>query len=270
MRHASSSPRQSQPPELIQDLIRRRAQRILFNLREPTGTPSASPDPPIEAESEAAWSLRYTEAAKRYEGLDLCSQEAIDAIVGGLQAWVSITPQRSFAADGTPEPANKWGLGAERCVLRALQSHLVAVGHSLLAARINSEMADLIQTAESLDECCMQALPDPHAEKRLVATARIQTKALVKLLAAVQLECSRYVTNDTPSGRKRGHPPSQAPGRDHRLMEEWAQVRGKAGTTRKEFCAAKGISLQAFIQAQDRFRKQTAQSAAMTEAQTPT
>ena len=44
-------------------------------------------------------------------------------------------------------------------------------------------------------------------------------------------------------------------------MAEWAQVRGKAGMTRKEFCAMKRISLRSFIRAQDRFRKQSAERA---------
>lgn len=56
--------------------------------------------------------------------------------------------------------------------------------------------------------------------------------------------------------RKRGHPPCHDPNKDRQLMEEWAAVRGKAGMTRKEFCASKSIPLKAFIQAQDRFRKQ--------------
>ncbi len=53
-------------------------------------------------------------------------------------------------------------------------------------------------------------------------------------------------------------------------MEDWTHVRGKAGMTRKEFCASKGIAFQAFIQAQDRFRKQTAQPTEKTETQTQT
>jgi hypothetical protein len=185
----------------------------------------------------------------------------------GLQAWARLLPQRSVTAGGTPEPVNKWGLGPERCVLRALNSHLVAIGQPLLAARINSEMADLLETTESLEACCQQLPPNPHGEQRLVATARIQTKALAKLLAAIQFECDRTPDADITPRRKRGHPRCQDPARDRRLMEEWAQVRGRAGTTRKEFCATKDISFLEFIQAQDRFRKQTAQSAQNPEAQ---
>jgi hypothetical protein len=144
---------------------------------------------------------------------------------------------------------------------------LVAIGQPLLAARISSEVADLLQTTESLDECCMQSLPDLHAEERLVATVRIQTEALVKLLAVIQLECDRSTDVGATSRRRRGHPRCQDPAHDRKLMEEWARVRGKAGVTRKEFCASKGISFQAFIQTQDRFRKQTAQSAQNPEAQ---
>ena len=211
----------------------------------------ASPAPP-----ESVWSCRYREAVDRYEGLDLCSPEAIAAVIAGLQAWVKLLPQRSFRPDGKPEPANKWGLGAERCVLRALQSHLVAVNHSLLAARIHSEIDDLIQTAKSLDKCCCQLPPDPHAEKRLVATARIQTKSLAKLLATIQVECVRLTDSGILPRRKRGHPPIQSADSDRLLMKEWAKARGKAGMSRKEFCAANGIAIKTFIRAQDRCRKQ--------------
>jgi hypothetical protein len=222
----------------------------------------AAPEHEHPGPAEAEWSRRYTEAARQYERLDLSAPEAMKAVIDGLLAWDKLLPQRSVAANGTPQPANTWGLGAERCVLRALNSHLVAIGEPLLAARIRSEMADLLQTAEALDECCMQAIPDPHAEKRLVATARIQTKALIELLLAVRGQCGRRTNGDSRPRRKRGHPPSQAPGKDRQLMDEWAAVRGRAGMSRKEFCATKGISFRAFIQAQDRLRKQASQSAA--------
>ena len=214
---------------------------------------------PTQGESE--WSRRYTTAAKRYEGLDLCSKEAVNAVIGGLQEWARLLPQRSIGASGTPEPANKWGLGAERSVLRALHSRLVAVGQPLLAARIRSEIADLLQTAEELDERYLRQSPDPHSEKRLVATARIQTKALVKLLSAIQIKCGCPADDKAAPRRKRGAPRRHDPVKDRRLMEAWAQVRGKAGMTRKEFCRLKNISLQELVQAQDRLRKRATEKA---------
>jgi hypothetical protein len=210
------------------------------------------------SEPESAWSRRYREAVARYEGMDLCSQEAVAAVIEGLQEWLRLVPQRSVDCRGVPEPANKWGLGAERCVLRALHSHLVATGKPLIAARIRSEMADLLQTAESLDECQLEGEPDQHAVRRLVASARIQTKALIKLLSAIRI-ASGHVTDGGIPRRRRGHPRRQDPAQDRRLMDEWHQVRGRAGMTRKEFCRLKGISFKDFIRAQDRFRKRAAQ-----------
>ena len=263
MKTESSGAHLSQSPETVQGLIRRKARALKdathpSSRRQLTDTPGASED---AQESESLWSRRYTEAAQRYQGLDLCSQEASAAVIHGLQQWARLVPQRSVDSGEIPEPANKWGLGAERCVLRALQSHLVAVGQPLLAARIHSEMADLLQTAESLDECCLRLPPDQHAEKRLVATARIQTKALVKLLSVIQFDFSCPSEGKAAPRRRRGAPRRQDPVRDRRLMAEWAQVRGKAGMTRKEFCAMKSISLRTFIQTQDRFRKQSAERA---------
>jgi len=198
--------------------------------------------------------------------MDLCSQETVAAVIEGLQEWLRLVPQRSTDCRGVPEPANKWGLGAERCVLRALHSHLVAVGQPLIAARIRSEMADLLQTAESLDECHLEGDPDPHAVRRLVASARIQTKALIKLLSAIRTAPVYAAPGDGVPRRRRGHPRRQDPAQDRRLVEEWHQVRGRAGMTRKEFCAAKGITLQAFIRVQDRVRKQTAQESMSSRA----
>jgi hypothetical protein len=134
----------------------------------------------------------------------------------------------------------------------------VAVGEPLIAARIRSEMADLLQTAESLDECHLDGDPDQHAVRRLVASARIQTKALVKLLSAIRIAPVHAAVDGLPR-RRRGHPRRQDPAQDRRLMEEWHQVRGRAGMTRKEFCRLKAISFKDFVQAQDRFRKRVAQ-----------
>ena len=253
----------SQSPETIRSVIRRKARALKDathppSRRQVTDTHVASED---AQESESPWSRRYTEAAQRYQGMDLCSQEASTAVIDGLREWARLVPQRSVGPGGMPEPANKWGLGAERCVLRALHSHLVAVGQPLLAARIRSEMADLLQTAESLDDCCMRLPPDRHAEKRLVATARIQTKALVKLLSVIRLESGGPAEGTSAPRRRRGARRRHDPDRDRRLMVEWTQVRGKAGMTRKEFCALKGITLRTFIQTQDRFRKQSAAQA---------
>ena len=259
MQRISRSPGRSQSAEATHGLVRRKALRL--------NVPASSVDPQqltegdvasgeVE-ESESAWSRRYTDAVQRYEGLDFSSQEAVAAVMDGLQEWLRLVPQRSVGSGGLPEPANKWGVGAERCMLRALHSHLVAVGQPLLAARIHSEMADLLQTAESLDECYLRLPPDRHAVKRLVASARIQTKALVKLLSAIRLDSSRPADGASAHRRKRGAPRRQDPVRDRRLMEEWARVRGKAGMSRKEFCAMKKISLRSFIQAQDRHRKQS-------------
>jgi len=263
MQRTSSNPCRPQSPEATQDLTRRKAQRLKgpassAGWRQLTETPAVPGD---TEENESQWPRRYTDAVQRYDGLDLCSQEAVAAVIEGLQEWGRLVPQRSVGSGALPEPANKWGLGAERCVLRAFHSHLVAVGQPLLAARIRSEMADLLQTAESLDECYLRLPPDRHAEKRLVVTARIQTKALVKLLSAIRLDFSRPAEGASTPRRKRGAPRRQDPVQDRRLMAEWAQVRGKAGMTRKEFCAMKKISLRSFIRAQDRFRKQSAERA---------
>ncbi|MGC9455232.1 MAG: hypothetical protein ACP5HU_10260 [Phycisphaerae bacterium] len=216
--------------------------------------------------AESAWSRRYREALQRYEGLDFGSQEAIAAVIEGLAEWARLLPQRSVDADGRPEPANKWGLGPERCMLRAINSHLVTIGQSMLAARVRSELSDLMQTAKSLDKCARRPVVNAIAERRLVATARMQTKALRKLLLAVQAEVNRRDGSRQGPRRKRGAPRRANPLEDRRLMEQWAQVRGKAGMTRKEFCKLKGITLQAFIRAQDRHRKQRALAATDTDA----
>jgi len=62
----------------------------------------------------------------------------------------------------------------------------------------------------------------------------------------------RYV----PPGRPRGAPRRHDPAKDRKLIEAWVLARGKAGLSRKEFCAEKGITLSQFVQAQDRHRKQ--------------
>ena len=263
MQMTPSGPHHSQSQETLQDVIRRKV-RSLKEAPHPSGrrrltdTPMAPED---GQEVESPWSRRYRDAARRYQGFDICSLEASAAVIDGLQEWARLVPQRSVGSGGMPEPANKWGLGAERCMLRALQSHLVAVGQPLLAARIHSEMAALLQTAKSLDECCVRVPPDRHAEKRLVATIRIQTKALVKLLSLIQLEPGGSAEGKSAPRRRRGAQRRHDPVRDRRLMAEWEKVRGKAGMTRKEFCAMKSISLRTFIQTQDRFRKQSAERA---------
>lgn len=255
MQRASSETRQPPPLNSVRELIRQKVQVLKIE--------GLFPEPAeCGAAPESAWSKRYKKAMRRYEGLDLGSPEIVAAAIEGLAEWARLVPQRAVAANGTPQPVNKWGLGAERCILRSVHSHLVAAGRPLLAARIHSETADLLQTAESLDECCMVLPPDPHAEERLAATARIQTKALIKLLATVQLEFGRVVERGPVPVRRRGAPRRRNPDEDRRLTEEWARVRGKAGMTRKEFCDMKGISLQALVQAQDRVRKQGGEFAA--------
>jgi len=64
----------------------------------------------------------------------------------------------------------------------------------------------------------------------------------------------RYV----PPTKMRGAPRQHDPAKDRKIMQEWAQARGKAGLTRKEFCDKKGITMLMFVQAQDRHRKQIA------------
>ncbi|MFB3893602.1 MAG: hypothetical protein ACE15C_16435 [Phycisphaerae bacterium] len=61
-----------------------------------------------------------------------------------------------------------------------------------------------------------------------------------------------------PPPRSHGAPRQYSTTQDRKLMEEWAQKRGKAGLTRKEFCEGKMITVGQFIQAQDRQRKQRA------------
>ena len=223
--------------------------------RTPSDPQQSQPSKP-----ESAWSCRYTEAAKRCVGLDLYSQDAVNVAIEGLQEWARLVPQRSTGADGVPEPANEWGIGIERCVLRSLHSHLVAIGQPLLAARVRSEMADILQTAEAMDKCVFQDTPDSHALKRLVVTARIQAKAMIKLLSAVDMGCARHPDGEHAPRRKRGAPHRHDPVTDRKLMDEWGRVRGKAGMTRKEFCAMKGIAIRSFVQSQDRSRKHAAQA----------
>ena len=245
---------QPQPSTVDRDLVRRKAQQLRNGkLLSILGRPASAPASGTPTDAESAWSRRYTSALKRYEGLDLGSPEAVKAVIEGLEEWARLVPQRSVGADGKPEPANKWGLGAERCVLRSLRSHLVARGQPTLAAGIQSEMTALLDTAAALDRCCQQPV-DRHSEKRLCATARIQTKALIKLLSVIQLDTCLIVR-----GSKRGAPRRRDPLHDQRLVKEWARARGKAGMTRKEFCALKNISFRAFIQAQDRHRKRSAE-----------
>ena len=64
-----------------------------------------------------------------------------------------------------------------------------------------------------------------------------------------------------PPRRPRGTPRQYSAAKDRRLMKDWAEVGGKAGLTRKEFCEKKGIPLKMFVQAQDRCRKQMAAAA---------
>ena len=52
----------------------------------------------------------------------------------------------------------------------------------LLAARISSEMGDLLQTAESLDERYLELPPDQHAVKRLAAMAAMARAAGLQVI----------------------------------------------------------------------------------------
>ena len=216
---------------------------------------------PHEAESEAQWSRRYRKAVDRYDGLDLSSPKAVDAVIVGLMEWVQLVGHASVGPDGLPEPASKWGLGAERGALRAIQSRLVVMGTPLLSDRLRSEMADLIRTAKSIDRCHLQIPYDYHAMKRLVSTAKLQTKALTELLSAVREEFAEHGKVVTKPRRKRGALRKNNPVKDQKMMDEWSQVRGKAGMTRKEFCTLKEITLRQFTQIQDRVRKRSSEKA---------
>jgi len=158
------------------------------------GQPTLFPLPfemEFDSPEEAEWSRRYMEAGHRYVGLNLGQQEAVHAVIAGLEEWSRLIPQRSVCEDGLPELANKWSLGVERGVLRAFHSHLVANGQPLLAARIDAEMEELHRTADMLDTCCMKKRPGSITERRLVVTARVQVLALVNLLSAVRLEIGK-------------------------------------------------------------------------------
>ncbi len=207
--------------------------------------------------SAEPWHQRYIQAVERYESLDLYSPEAFQAVAKGLIEWAGLLPLRSWRRVGRPAPANKWGLGAERCMTRALHSCLVEQGDAAVAARIGSEMADLLATVESLDLCCTSDTADGYAEKRLIGTARIQAKALAQLLR-------RLATRGRPKKHRKAAkagryiPAADTTLQDRKLLEQWEQARGHGGITRKEFCTKKGISLQNLIRTQDRHRKRLA------------
>jgi len=95
----------------------------------PTGQLELFPlpfDPLHPGPAEAEWSRRYMEFARQYVALDCAMPAAMAVVIDGLHAWLRMLPQRSRAANGAPQSANAWGLGAERCFLRSLNSHLVA------------------------------------------------------------------------------------------------------------------------------------------------
>ena len=56
-------------------------------------------------------------------------------------------------------------------------------------------MADLLETARSLDYVCLAAQPDPRAEKRLTGTAQIQARTLARFLGEIDLERQRSKAN---------------------------------------------------------------------------
>ena len=218
--------------------------------------------------TEAEWSRRYFQFTERYMRLDFATPEAVEAVIEGLQAWADMLPQRSRSPGGPPHAANAWGLGAEETVLRAFISHLAVNNKSVASERIRLEFDDLLRTASSLDECCMRETPDPRAEARLVATARMQVKALIKLLTTVRRKRRFQADEDRPR-RKRSAPSSPASLEDHRLVKEWESVKGKAGMCRKEFCARKGVSVDELIRAMDRVRKQNAKAKRQPRQPTP-
>ncbi len=143
---------------------------------------------PAAEQQNAAWSDRYLAALERYKSLDPHSQDALAAVTAGLLDWAAGLPYRGDEPNGRPVLANRWGLGAERCIIRGLRSHLVATGRKPLAKRIGSEMADLLETARSLDGVCLAAQPDLKAEKRLIGTAQIQANAFARFLLEIGLE----------------------------------------------------------------------------------
>ena len=200
------------------------------------------------------WSKRYLQALARYEALELYSSDAFQAVAEELSKWAALLPLRSVRPDGRPAPANKWGLGAERCLIRGLISHLVERGDDALAARVTSEMIDLMETVVSLDEYCMSEVEDPEATARLVGTARIQVKSLAQLLKRIASRKPRTSGKASRNPRRKPQPPSTAE-KDRRLMEQWDQMKGRGGMSRTEFCSLKGITLRGFIRAQDRHRK---------------
>jgi hypothetical protein len=157
---------------------------------------------PAAEQQNAAWSDRYLAALERYKSLDPHSQEALTAVAGGLLDWAVGLPYRGYKPNGRQVSANRWGLGAERCVIRGLRSCLVTKGRRSLADRIGSEMADLIETARSLDCVCLAAQPDPKAEKRLAGTAQIQANTFARFLLGIGLE--RRPTMGRPGSAARG------------------------------------------------------------------
>jgi len=222
---------------------------------------------PALSKSSPPWSQRYMLALERYEKLDVRSRQAVVAVVEGLRDWAALVPQRAARFDGTSMPVNKWSLGAERTVIHAICSHLVMIGKEAVAARIGAELANLLETVESLDRCCQEIPRDEEAEARLAGTARIQARALAQLLANVHTDSGAFSSSTGPATKpihRRGAPKRQDIQQDQQLLDEWSRIRGVDGMTRKEFCVAKQITLRAFIQAQDRVRKHASQAAEIT------
>jgi hypothetical protein len=142
---------------------------------------------PAATQPNEAWSDRYLAAVARYKVLEPYSPEALAAVAAGLTDWADGLPYRSCKSSGRPVLANRWGLGAERSVIRGLRSFLVSKGCESLAARIGSEMADLLETARELDCACRATPHDAMAENRLVGTAQLQVQTFAHFLRGIDL-----------------------------------------------------------------------------------
>jgi hypothetical protein len=181
--------------------------------------------------------------------------------------WAALVPQRDRMPDGTPTPANKWGLKPEATAIRSLVVYLELSGQGQ-ARWLRNEMEALRQTAKELDGCCAVVALDHASVVRLSKVAVEQATVLASLLRRVARRlpaetegradaCARRLPP-----RKRGAPTRRSLGDDLRLVRAWEHVRGKAGMTRKQFCANQGVSIAEFIRAQDNARKHYGPTAA--------
>lgn len=205
--------------------------------------------------SEEPWARRHLAALLHYETLDPSSDEAVEALAAGLGDWCGLLPQQGVMADGSAARANEWGLGAEWHFGRQVCIALRHAGLGHFAETILLELDALTVTAAELDGC-FQRIPVDQAEvDRVVATARLQVRSLVRLVYGVLA-----ARNGSFRSKRSGRPKRIVAAHDERLMARWREVGGRGGKTRKDFCRDEGITIPQFLKVQDRCRKRRQRS----------